>query len=55
MSESPETPKTWVFTTVGDICASTQYGYTASASEKKCGPRFLRIPVFLSVKSLSTK
>lgn len=30
-------------TALADVCASVQYGYTASASENPCGPHFLRI------------
>src|SRR4030095_7383128 len=36
-------PKNWAFTTLGQICRDINYGYTASASEKPCGPKFLRI------------
>lgn len=31
------------YCSVGEICTNLQYGYTASAKEEKCGPRFLRI------------
>ena len=36
-------PKSWAPTTIGEICTTLQYGYTASASKEPCGPRFLRI------------
>ena len=36
-------PKEWVRTSIGKICTDLQYGYTASATEEPCGPRFLRI------------
>lgn len=36
-------PPTWVTTTVGTVSSGMQYGYTASASDTPCGPRFLRI------------
>lgn len=43
MSAELTLPKGWVATIVGDICREIQYGYTASASNEPCGPRFLRI------------
>ncbi len=36
-------PESWALTTVGEICVALQYGYTASASAERCGPKFLRI------------
>lgn len=36
-------PKGWKNTTLGDLCCSPQYGYTASAVNKSTGPKFLRI------------
>jgi type I restriction enzyme S subunit len=36
-------PKGWAPTNIGEICTALQYGYTASASDEACGPRFLRI------------
>lgn len=30
-------------TTLSEVCSSVRYGYTASASEEACGPKFLRI------------
>lgn len=36
-------PEGWAKVTVGEICTALQYGYTASASNKPVGPRFLRI------------
>jgi len=36
-------PQGWVWTTVGDISNSIQYGYTASATSTPCGAKFLRI------------
>ncbi|MCO4890904.1 restriction endonuclease subunit S [Cupriavidus sp. WGtm5] len=36
-------PASWAPVTIGEICSNIQYGYTASASEEPCGPRFLRI------------
>jgi len=33
----------WKTMTVGDFCENPQYGYTASATEEKIGPHFLRI------------
>ena len=38
-----ELPENWAPTNIGEICTALQYGYTASASQKPCGPRFLRI------------
>lgn len=38
-----ELPKGWAPTNIGEICTALQYGYTASASDEACGPRFLRI------------
>lgn len=38
-----ELPPTWATTTVGTVSSGMQYGYTASASDVPCGPRFLRI------------
>lgn len=35
--------ESWAKTTVGETCVTLQYGYTASATEERCGPRFLRI------------
>ena len=43
MMEKDDLPESWARTTLGEICTDLQYGYTASASEKLCGPRFLRI------------
>jgi type I restriction enzyme S subunit len=37
-----EIPKGWKVVKISEIC-STQYGYTASASEDPVGPRFLRV------------
>ena len=42
-SEPPALPHGWVWATVGDVAKSVQYGYTASSSEKKVGPKLLRI------------
>lgn len=36
-------PESWAPATIGEICTALQYGYTASASDEPCGPRFLRI------------
>jgi len=36
-------PQGWRVGVFGDLCEKPQYGYTASASEKKIGPKFLRI------------
>jgi type I restriction enzyme, S subunit len=36
-------PATWSIASVGELCTSLQYGYTASATAQKCGPRLLRI------------
>ena len=36
-------PQGWALTTIGKICTKLQYGYTATASVERCGPRFLRI------------
>jgi restriction endonuclease S subunit len=38
-----ELPYSWILTNLGDIVLSIQYGYTASATEKAIGPKFLRI------------
>ena len=38
-----ELPSTWTTATVGAVSSGMQYGYTASASDAQCGPRFLRI------------
>ena len=44
MTEVPDgLPANWATTTIGEICPVLQYGYTASASQRECGPRFLRI------------
>ncbi len=43
MAVSRNIPTNWAKTSIGDICTSLQYGYTASASKEPCGPRFLRI------------
>ena len=43
MSESKELPKGWAEATVGDIASSIQYGHTASATDTRTAPRFLRI------------
>ncbi len=42
-SELGEIPKGWRVETLGEVCEKPQYGYTASASDKPIGPRFLRI------------
>jgi type I restriction enzyme S subunit len=39
----PALPKGWVWTTIGDASMQIQYGYTEKATEKKIGPKFLRI------------
>jgi type I restriction enzyme S subunit len=39
----PALPKGWVWTTIGDASEQIQYGYTEKATEKKIGPKFLRI------------
>lgn len=36
-------PEIWAWTTVDDLSASIQYGYTESANDKPIGPKFLRI------------
>lgn len=36
-------PQGWFWTTVGEISEQIQYGYTASATEERIGPKFLRI------------
>jgi type I restriction enzyme S subunit len=36
-------PNSWALTRVGEVCTDIKYGYTASASEERSGPRFLRI------------
>lgn len=41
-SEVGEIPEGWACGKLSDIC-STQYGYTASASEETIGPKFLRV------------
>ncbi len=33
----------WICTTLGEISTDISYGYTASASQEECGPKFLRI------------
>ncbi|MCK9454756.1 restriction endonuclease subunit S [Sulfurimonas sp.] len=33
----------WLNTTLGEISTDISYGYTASASQEECGPKFLRI------------
>ena len=38
-----ELPKGWAWTTVGQISDCIQYGYTAKATSKAIGPKFLRI------------
>ena len=43
MRNENELPSIWKLTTVGEICREINYGYTASASEERCGPKFLRI------------
>jgi len=30
-------------TTLADVCKSVRYGYTASATQEKIGPQFIRI------------
>lgn len=35
--------KKWIKKNIEDICKKPQYGFTASATEKKVGPKFLRI------------
>ncbi len=35
--------KEWIKKNIEDICEKPQYGFTASATEKKVGPKFLRI------------
>ncbi|MFZ0946457.1 MAG: restriction endonuclease subunit S [Syntrophobacteraceae bacterium] len=42
-SERNNLPEGWMWTTVGQISKSIQYGYTASATSESCGTRFLRI------------
>jgi type I restriction enzyme S subunit len=42
-SQSTVLPDGWACTRVGDVCTDINYGYTASASEERRGPRFLRI------------
>ncbi len=39
----PALPKGWVWATIGDASMQIQYGYTEKATEKKVGPKFLRI------------
>jgi type I restriction enzyme S subunit len=36
-------PQGWEVKTIGEICESVSYGYTASASRDEVGPKFLRI------------
>jgi type I restriction enzyme S subunit len=36
-------PEGWERTTLGQLCESIDYGYTASAEEEEVGPKFLRI------------
>ena len=33
----------WKLSTLGEVSTDISYGYTASASQEKCGPKFLRI------------
>ncbi len=42
-SDAIKLPNSWAVTRVGEVCTDINYGYTASASEERCGPRFLRI------------
>lgn len=42
-SDAVKLPNSWAVTRVGGVCTNIKYGYTASASEEQCGPRFLRI------------
>lgn len=42
-NDLPQLPEGWVWTRVGELSASIQYGYTAKATDKKVGPKFLRI------------
>ena len=43
MSASDQLPKGWRRVAIKDMADSIQYGLTASAAERKDGPRFLRI------------
>jgi type I restriction enzyme S subunit len=36
-------PERWEACTIKDVCESTSYGFTASASQEEVGPKFLRI------------
>lgn len=38
-----EMPKAWKVVRLGDLSRSIQYGFTASATDKQVGPKFLRI------------
>ena len=42
-SELGQIPKGWEVRTIADICQSVSYGFTASASRERLGPKFLRI------------
>ncbi len=43
IEDDGELPEGWASTSVGEISAAIQYGYTASAMQDANGPRFLRI------------
>ena len=43
MTEIGEIPDDWKVRPIGEICHKPQYGYTASATEKAVGAKFLRI------------
>ncbi|MEW6418787.1 MAG: restriction endonuclease subunit S [Nitrospirota bacterium] len=38
-----ELPRGWRWVRLGEVCEKPQYGYTASADDKKVGPKLLRI------------
>jgi len=43
MRQDTKSIREWTTTTLGEVSLDIAYGYTASASKSKVGPKFLRI------------